>query len=167
MSALPIPGEDVSTRAPATMASPPAQAPETNDAAAGLPPAQAPGADERKQLNDRIEALSSDVARLEQKLLDQDQKKQDGGAKVVSPRRMAASAQRKPGSADKPVVATPPAPIVGLTLKAIVDESAWLQTESGETVMVQPGDVIHGVGTVKTVDPDAGAVRLTDGRVLR
>lgn len=165
--ALPIPGEDpiapLVTNTPAPRPEAPAvqAAPAQAQAQAQATPQQL-SADERKLLNDRIEALSNDVERLEKKLVAQ----QSRGGAAPSRRIAPAVTQRKPAAAEK-ATATTHAPITGLTLKAIVDESAWLQTESGETVMVQPGDVIHGVGTVKAVDPEAGAIRLVDGRVLR
>jgi hypothetical protein len=179
--ALPIPGEEPAApqaaAAPTVQPEPAATAPVPAPApvsASPTPAAPAPAAqkaatpmagDERKQLTDRIEALSSDVESLRRQLLEQQERNK---TKPHSPRRqpVAVAPARKPAGAAQPEQ-VPPAPIEGLTLKAVVENSAWLQTQSGETVMVQPGDVIHGVGTVKSIDPDAGAVRLSDGRVLR
>lgn len=181
-NALPIPGEETvvpqAAAAAAVQPDPVATAPVPAPApvaaaptpavpvpAVQKPATQAMDGDERKQLTDRIEALSSDVESLRRQLQEQqDQNK----TKPHAPRRQAVAVApvRKPTGAQQPEQA-PSAPIEGLTLKAVVEDSAWLQTQSGETVMVQAGDVIHGVGTVKSVDPDAGVVRLSDGRVLR
>lgn len=120
--------------------------------------------DERKAYESKIEALSGDVERL---------RRQIGDGKTArasaAPRRRAApsTASSAVASSPKPVTQTAPEPIVGVRLKAIVEDSAWLQSASGETVMVQPGDKVEGVGMVKAIDPDAGTVRFTDGRVLR
>lgn len=80
--------------------------------------------------------------------------------------RPSRSSAKAPSATSAKGSATAPTPIVGVSLKAIVDDNAWLQTESGETLSVHPGDNVPGIGVVKAVDPDSGTVRFTDGRVL-
>lgn len=55
----------------------------------------------------------------------------------------------------------------GLTLKAVLEGRAWIQTKSGDSITVAPGDDVSGHGVVKSIDPDRGEVRFSDGTVLR
>lgn len=59
------------------------------------------------------------------------------------------------------------APVTGVTLRAVVADSAWVQTSTGESVQVRTGDMIPGIGTVKGVHPETGSVSLADGRVIK
>ena len=153
---------DVPALAPSPSAADPvvAPAPAAVEAAVDDPKEDATKVvDENAALRQRVDALTGEVARLER--LVKSTPRPQAASRPQASRKAAPDA---PNTSPSPAQ---PAPIVGLTLKAIVDTSAWLQTESGETVMVQPGDLIHGVGTVKAVDPEAGTVRMNDGRVLR
>lgn len=145
----PTPGSTPFTGVPAVAA---AAAASAGDPAGSATPASEPQPasteDEHERLKQRIEALSVDVSSLKQQLRNRQR------AQAPAPRRQASAPKA-------------PEPIVGLTLKAIVENSAWLQTSSGETVMVQTGDRVEGVGLIQAIDPDAGVIRFTDGRVLR
>lgn len=174
-AALVIPGDDPESGAVPTSPAPAAAGTAAVSGVATTVVDQAQSEEERKRLNERIAELTQHVKQLEDERAargSQPQHQESAPPVRVRKASVAAKPRKSPPVAveKKPRSSTgdsAPAPIVGFTLKAIVEDSAWLQTSSGETVMVQPGDVIHGVGTVKTVDPDAGTVRLTDGRVLR
>ena len=112
-----------------------------------------------ERLEDTIEALRGDVARLTQ-------------AKNAADRRRAAAARNTPSRSSPPTrkpAAEPAAPtrVSGVVLKAVVDKNAWVQVDSGESVMVAPGDRIPGVGVVQSVNPESATVRLSDGRVIK
>ncbi len=150
---------DVPAVEPGTAAPPPTPAVEAPVAASSSVPEpagqQAPIDTQVQMLTRAVAALSSDVERLQQ-------------ARTDAEKRRAVAAKRAATPADeKSTQAQASAPITGITLKAVVDNNAWLQLSNGESLMVTTGDQIPGLGTVKAVDPDGGVVRLADGRTLR
>lgn len=150
----PVPAAEASVES-ATPAKPAPDKPAPVVAAVPAPAAQKSDAARLQELEERYEALSGDYARLSDKF-----------------QRASAAAEKRRAEARSATRSTPaPAPVVakvaGVQLKAVVDNSAWVQTESGDSVMVTPGDEIPGVGQVRSVDPETGTVRLADGRVIR
>lgn len=91
-----------------------------------------------------------------------------GAAAKPAPRR-ASAGSRSARAAAKPEPATKPElpPVTGVSLRAVVGDSAWVMTSSGESKQVSAGDVIPGAGVVKSVNAASGTVNLADGRVLR
>ena len=124
------------------------------------PPAKASEADSEKiaRLESTIAALRGDVDRLMTAKNDA-ARRRDVAARQAS---RSAPAQRK--AAPEPAQ---PARVAGVVLKAVVDKNAWVQVESGESVMVSPGDRIPGIGVVQSVNPESATVRLSDGRVIK
>ncbi len=139
----------------ASATAPPAPAP-----AAVAPVAQAGEADSAKiaRLESTIAALRGDVDRLMT-------------AKNEASQRRAAAARQasRPAPAQRQAPPEPAAAarVAGVVLKAVVDKNAWVQVESGESVMVSPGDRIPGIGVVQSVNPESATVRLSDGRVIK
>lgn len=54
-----------------------------------------------------------------------------------------------------------------LHLKAVLDGRAWLQNDGGDSITVTVGDVVRGMGPVKTIDAERGEVVFANGAVLR
>jgi len=139
------------TSAPASLAKPTPVV----TAAAPASAAQKSDSERLRDLEANYEALSGDYARLNEKFL----------------RASAAAEQRRAEARTSAARQAPPKPVAskvpGVQLKAVVDNNAWVQTESGDSVMVSPGDEIPGVGQVRSVDPETGTVHLSDGRVIR
>lgn len=148
----PIQSNDVSTTA--------VKADAATTQATVAPPAKASEPDSEKiaRLESTIAALRGDVDRLMTAKNDA-ARRRDAAARQTS---RSAPAQRK--AAPEPAQ---PARVTGVVLKAVVDKNAWVQVESGESVMVSPGDRIPGIGVVQSVNPESATVRLSDGRVIK
>ncbi|MBB3923899.1 hypothetical protein [Xanthomonas arboricola] len=83
------------------------------------------------------------------------------------PKRVSQRAAARPVAKVEPASKAEPAAISGVSLRAVVGESAWVMTSQGESKQVTVGDVIPGAGVVKSVNAEAGTVNLVDGRILR
>lgn len=153
--------QDAATQPQAAAAAPApvaAATPAPVAAATPVPAAQMSDAERLKRLEQRYEALSNDYDRLNARV-------RAGNVGVAKPRGdVRSGSKQKAASVPAPVV---DAKVPGVQLKAVVDHNAWVQTESGDSVMVAPGDEIPGVGRVRSVDSETGTVRLSDGRVIR
>ncbi|CAN7531549.1 hypothetical protein LJR168_003830 [Pseudoxanthomonas sp. LjRoot168] len=124
---------------------------------------------ELAQLRAQVQSLQAEVASL----------KSQKPATVASAPRAARAASAKPrtstAASSKPTRQTPPstasakpaAPVAGVSLRAVVGDTAWVQTTAGESIQVRNGDVIPGVGTVKGINAESAQVQLDDGRVLK
>ncbi|MEX3556859.1 MAG: hypothetical protein VB135_00040 [Burkholderia sp.] len=85
-----------------------------------------------------------------------------------APRRASAGTRSSRASAKAEPAPKPELPpVTSVSLRAVVGDSAWVMTSTGESKQVSAGDVIPGAGVVKSVNAASGTVNLADGRELR
>ncbi|KAF1702956.1 hypothetical protein [Pseudoxanthomonas kaohsiungensis] len=119
-------------------------------------------------LKGQLTALQAEVARLKanQRAAPRAQNARSETASRSAPTTTGRSTagRSKPAPAAAAKQSLPP--VTGVSLRAVVGDVAWVQTTAGESVQVRPGDVIPGIGTVKTISAETSEVRLEDGRSL-
>jgi len=165
-AATPQPAVQMNTPAAPVIATP---AQTVAPAVAPVGSASAVSPAEVAQLRAQFQALQAEVASL----------KSQRPAGVASAPRATRSATAKPRtstaaspkhSRQTPASAAsekPAAPVNGVSLRAVVGDTAWVQTTAGESIQVRNGDVIPGVGTVKGINAESAQVQLDDGRVVK
>lgn len=165
-AATPQPAVQMNTPAAPVIATP---AQTVAPAVAPVGSASAVSPEEVAQLRAQFQALQAEVASL----------KSQRSAGVASAPRATRSATSKPRtstaaspkhSRQTPASAAsekPAAPVNGVSLRAVVGDTAWVQTTAGESIQVRNGDVIPGVGTVKGINAESAQVQLDDGRVVK
>ncbi len=66
----------------------------------------------------------------------------------------------------KPVVKKVAPRLISYTLRAIIPGRAWIQGSNGSAKSIAVGDSLKQYGTVQTINPDAGTVTTTSGKVI-
>ncbi|OCG90326.1 hypothetical protein LMG667_02595 [Xanthomonas euvesicatoria] len=162
---------------PAPQPQPPVQQPVAPAAATPTPALQQQASSQSAEM----EKMRRDLAALSTKvdqLLARGESSRTAGVKESKPtsttppskpvsKRVSQRAAARPVAKAEPASKAEPAEITGVSLRAVVGESAWVMTSQGESKQVTVGDVIPGAGVVKSVNAEAGTVNLVDGRILR
>lgn len=144
-------------------------------------PAVAPqvqAAPQTSATTNELAQLRAQVASLQSQMEELRNNQSRAGTSAPAPRqarsaapkpRASASASSKPARTPAVAAAQPKStgPVSGVSLRAVVGDSAWVQTTAGESIQVRSGDVIPGVGTVKGINAESAQVQLDDGRILK
>ncbi|MGX9960622.1 hypothetical protein ACW0US_17890 [Xanthomonas euvesicatoria] len=150
--------------AAATPSAPATPAPQASDATG--PASES----ELAALREEVAQLKSAIADLQKD--DLGRRNKPAAAHVTKTRKTTApaatQAKKRVAKSDAAEVPKGNQPTIsGVSLRAVVGDSAWVQTSNGESKQVTTGDLIPGVGVVKAVSANKGEVTLADGRVLR